>query len=335
MSYVSNRSRRSSGSGHKLDMVENAKDKKKLNTKADPSKAIRELQPSMAALEAGNMDDLRAVQHKDIDGNTITDPDRSNPTRYRLERPLDTIRSFQMAAEGTSSNRRSTYSGRPVSQMNFETNHSRRSSYYGASGQNPQSRPRPNAGGYYRNNSYGFRPDSFVEEAPGASQQWPQRNATMRNASAPMYYNPNEKTPSPSHSHQQSYDNMTSGSDENSKSTNPSSQNSSFDQLHQLRKPDDGAYNGHHGYNGNFSSVSPARPYGPPGPYGGVQNGANGFQNGPPAPPKLAAPNNPRVPIKLDSGTGGGAEEFEKDFKQATTPKRKSWLKKRFSRRDS
>ena len=36
------------------------------------------------------------------------DPDRSNPTRYRLERPLDTIRSFQAAAEGTS-NRRSSY----------------------------------------------------------------------------------------------------------------------------------------------------------------------------------------------------------------------------------
>lgn len=35
------------------------------------------------------------------------DPDRSNPTRHRLERPLDTIRSFNAAAEGTSSRRSS------------------------------------------------------------------------------------------------------------------------------------------------------------------------------------------------------------------------------------
>lgn len=36
---------------------------------------------------------------------TEADPDRSNPTRNRLERPLDTIRSFNAAAEGTSSRR--------------------------------------------------------------------------------------------------------------------------------------------------------------------------------------------------------------------------------------
>lgn len=44
---------------------------------------------------------------------SIADPDRSNPTRYRLERPLDTIRSFQAAAEGTSYSRRPSYSSRP------------------------------------------------------------------------------------------------------------------------------------------------------------------------------------------------------------------------------
>lgn len=35
------------------------------------------------------------------------DPDRSNPTRSRWERPLDTIRSFEAAIDGGYNNRRS------------------------------------------------------------------------------------------------------------------------------------------------------------------------------------------------------------------------------------
>lgn len=37
------------------------------------------------------------------------DPDLSNPTRPRLERPLDTIRSFEAAIYGTSINNRASY----------------------------------------------------------------------------------------------------------------------------------------------------------------------------------------------------------------------------------
>ncbi|ANB13581.1 hypothetical protein AWJ20_1878 [Sugiyamaella lignohabitans] len=37
---------------------------------------------------------------RDIFGNTIHDPDRSNPSRPRNERPLDTIRSFEYACTG-------------------------------------------------------------------------------------------------------------------------------------------------------------------------------------------------------------------------------------------
>ena len=44
---------------------------------------------------------------------TTADPDRSNPTRSRMERPLDTIRSFEAAVEGTYNSRRSSYIGRP------------------------------------------------------------------------------------------------------------------------------------------------------------------------------------------------------------------------------
>ncbi|KAL4881869.1 hypothetical protein BJY04DRAFT_217935 [Aspergillus karnatakaensis] len=40
---------------------------------------------------------LGGIQHVDRQGKVITDPDRSNPTRARLERPLDTIRGFEAA----------------------------------------------------------------------------------------------------------------------------------------------------------------------------------------------------------------------------------------------
>lgn len=128
---------------------------------------------------------------------------------------------------------------------------------------------------------------------------------------------------------------MTSGSDENGKSTNPSSQNSSFDQLHTLRKPgmEEAGYDGQNGYNGNFSSVSPARGFGP---YGGppVQNGNYSYaqqQGGPIPPPKPVAANNPRVPIKLGS-SAVTQEQFEADFKRSESTKRKSWFSRKFSK---
>ena len=97
------------------------------------------------ALEKSNMESLRMMQHKDVYGNPIgssrfpespplsvtnvfhhlrhnpiaskltkaltilVDPDLSNPTRHRLERPLDTIRSFEAAIDGSYNNRRTSY----------------------------------------------------------------------------------------------------------------------------------------------------------------------------------------------------------------------------------
>ena len=42
--------------------------------------------------------------------NGAADPDASNPTRPRLERPLETIRSFEAAIDGT-------YNRRPMSRV--------------------------------------------------------------------------------------------------------------------------------------------------------------------------------------------------------------------------
>ncbi|KAJ6150712.1 hypothetical protein N7470_007306 [Penicillium chermesinum] len=72
-----------------------------LHTKADPNRALYEAQPMAFTNQPATIDShsLRLMQHKDREGRIITDPDRSNPTRHRLERPLDTIRSFEAAIE--------------------------------------------------------------------------------------------------------------------------------------------------------------------------------------------------------------------------------------------
>lgn len=65
----------------------------------------------------GNIISMSTHLFKSRTNNWVADPDRSNPTRPRLERPLDTIRSFEAAIDG-SYNRR--YSQVGASQtMNF------------------------------------------------------------------------------------------------------------------------------------------------------------------------------------------------------------------------
>jgi Uncharacterised protein (DUF2406) len=151
LSYESKKSRRSSTSGPKLELTETSKEKEKnrLHTKADPSLAINEAQPCMLSAylvfdreaDRDSCCRTRAIEpgkhsENDLAGparernwyaiisttmgtpqnsriSIAADPDRSNPTRNRMERPLDTIRSFEAAVEGTYNSRRSTFSGRP------------------------------------------------------------------------------------------------------------------------------------------------------------------------------------------------------------------------------
>ncbi|RMZ81214.1 hypothetical protein DV737_g2643, partial [Chaetothyriales sp. CBS 132003] len=362
MSTVSASSRRSKES-KKLDLTESSKDKKRLNTKADPSKALAEATPAEIAQSETTIDNLRRLSVNDSQGNKITEPDRSNPTRYRFERPLDTIRSFNAAAEGTS-HRRSSFNAHNRSDGPSPV-------------PSPRGRPGPPAG-YYRNSYATGAPGSVVEDAQefqyynGHSQ--PPR---MRHPANPYPSNGNgphgnagflQESPvsgSP-RSNQPSYETMTNGSDaENGKSTNPSSLNSSHDQIYQLRKPD--TYGGHgHGQQRQQEHVQ-NYPYaadtqmpsagarnhdgyrgGRAGPYGQQQHslshgGAYGgpVQPGPgpaPAAKENGAPGGgspvkgPRQPIKLDGGrpatsipptTSNGPDGS----------KRQSWLKRTFSRR--
>ncbi|KAJ5289152.1 hypothetical protein N7478_002182 [Penicillium angulare] len=122
-SVKSDNSRRTSTSGHKSHHSESSEEKarRNLHTKADPTVAMNELQPMAVALEASNLGSLRDIQHKDQFGNPIVDPDWSNPTRARFERPLDTIRSFEAAIYGTYKSQRPNSYARTGSLRSFLT----------------------------------------------------------------------------------------------------------------------------------------------------------------------------------------------------------------------
>ena len=78
-----------------------------LSTSTNP---VRPLPPSMhkqyeiltktvANIGSVSTFSLRSIQHTDHEGRVITEPDLSNPTRHRFERPLDTIRNFEAAID--------------------------------------------------------------------------------------------------------------------------------------------------------------------------------------------------------------------------------------------
>jgi len=63
--------------------------------------AIRDAQPFEVSNEHNSNAGLSPQgRYRDIFGNIITNPDQSNPTRLRDERPLDTIRAFEFAYTG-------------------------------------------------------------------------------------------------------------------------------------------------------------------------------------------------------------------------------------------
>lgn len=139
----------SSGSIPKIDTTETARDKEiyHMKTKADPTQALNEAQPgefpttnstqcsaklwqrlamllslrpssqsailNTAMQRVTSLVRCRHPLHAQVVANTCTaDPDRSNPTRPRMERPLDTIRSFEAAIDGSYSRRASFRAGR-------------------------------------------------------------------------------------------------------------------------------------------------------------------------------------------------------------------------------
>lgn len=196
---------------------------------------------------------LRSIQHRDPLGNPIADPDRSNPTRSRWERPLDTIRGFEAAIDG-GYNRKSFY--RPESESVAGWN--RRSSYYGNNGRPPQdswhggSRPTRIESGMYdqRQSAMVMNPrDSYYEGFDGGpySNGGPgmgARNRISRNQSEPQL-NGRERNVYPIANNHRSYETVASGSGSGSMGepigyqTDPtSSENSSIDRRSPPKRQD-------------------------------------------------------------------------------------------------
>ena len=165
----------------------------------------------------------------------------------------------------------------------------------------------------------------------------------------------------PSHVHQQSYDtvntasNQSHATDQWGNSTDPSSENSSIDRVQPQPppKPDLGEAYGFNGFGGGPQLQGPileehdydAPRYGQPG-YGQSQAGntnGNPYQgndarpsvppHGAPVPPPKQA--GPRVPMKLGASTGRSSNpQYNPQYAPTVdkSEKRKSWIKKRFSR---
>lgn len=139
------------------------------------------------------------------------------------------------------------------------------------------------------------------------------------------------ESPMSAHSYQHSYETMTSGSEDYGKSTNPSSQNSSFDQLHQLRKPEEYPQESPYANDIRFNQVYQDKPFSS---YGGTDGNYSHEVSSPHqiSPNDYVPPpvNNPRQPIQLN-----GSPNDPSDSNTGSPPKRQSWIKRRFSRREN
>ncbi|KAI9727885.1 MAG: hypothetical protein M1828_005290 [Chrysothrix sp. TS-e1954] len=368
-SFRSDRSSESKGSKPKVtDLHEETRDKKRFTaaSKANPNRAIAEAQPADRTLDPNTLSNIRNVQWKDTEGNVITDPDISNPTRHRLERPLDTIRSFEAAID--SGYKRRNPPGRNETADAVTSYSSRRSSFVGGPDYKSRSYNGYNgAPSSYRNSSY--RQDYYP---PGNA---PMRPNPYRQSTAPQMTSPayNDQGVYPGPSYRESYDTVNTGGSSGSpsepwgNSTDPSSENSSFDRIQYAngRADYNDAYGSPHGmpmreaiqeeygYDGHDYPVSqqfqpPVRAAYQNGPVGNIPNG---MSMAPPPPPKHLAqqqrqPPTNQIPLgrQPTSGSGpgpappGGGSRLSKQPRGAPLQreqsggKRKSWLKRTFSK---
>lgn len=186
----------------------------------------------------------------------------------------------------------------------------------------------------YRNDGYaygnGSRPDSYYNNNSN-NGYFPNRSRYPRNDSEPALNT--MAGVYPLNGNAQSYETVTTAAGSGSSaeplgySTDPSSDNSSFDRVAPISKAD---YGNNSPSNGQYGYQSSQQQY----PVGGVQQGyqAAGYpsQNSGPLPPvKDRAP--PRVPIKLGKSAPGEPTP-QYDLPKAAPDKRKSWFSKRFSK---
>lgn len=302
-----------------------------ITTKANPNAAMNELQPVAAALEKPTLQSLRSFQHSDSAGNPIVDPDLSNPTRSRWERPLETIRSFEAAIDSEYKRRSRTVRADQSEVMSGYT--SRRSSYYGGG---PDHNRYSQSGSYLHSRQNGR--DSYDSYAGGGPVGGPQRARYSSRMQGEFGYN---RGPAnhvyPQNGYQQSRDTVnTNGSNgshsDGLHSNEPGSENSSIERGIPVRPPqhDMGDQYGYNSFHRGPILEENAREQGLPQqeahfPPSQQNHGA------PPPPPKHATPS---APIKL--GNSGpppvaGANQPPVSLSKPEE-KRKSWFKRRFTR---
>ncbi|KAG9538529.1 hypothetical protein KCU79_g20107, partial [Aureobasidium melanogenum] len=334
----SHKSDHSRSSKHEV-LVDNPAEKQRRDSfwkggsKANPNAAINEAQPGgvfpvtpadpnqdRAMMEASTLESLRQVQHKDSNGNVITEPDLSNPTRPRWERPLDTIRSFERAIDGG-------YKRRSVSRSESYTYNnndmSRRSSYYGGNNQD-----NGYGGGHYASRRQDGYSDVSIPGGPPSRNQYTRRMNSSRSNSAYGFY--------PQHSYNDSYDANAQHSDSTGpwgNSTDPSSENSSLDRANGVPKQTDP-----YGYDiNNGAPIMEEYASDSDGGYGMSYGRRNGAQGGNPEAAGRSQAPPVRAPIKLGGADGPLASQGG-SLPPATRPvaakeeKKKGFFKKRFSK---
>ncbi|KAF2270535.1 hypothetical protein CC78DRAFT_539055 [Lojkania enalia] len=314
-------------------------------TKANPNAAMNEAQPSAAALEKPTLQSLRSFEHKDASGNPIVEPDLSNPTRSRWERPLDTIRSFEAAIDSEYKRRSNAMRG-DASDIMSQIG-SRRSSYYGGYDQNRYSQY---GGGYYGSRQAAAARESWVDNGYGPSGPPRARYNQQRMQSDPGWNRyGNGQGVYPSQGYQQSRDTVITGGSNGSQSepysTDPSSENSSIERAPAPAKPDMGEQYGFSGFGGGPQFQGPileeyGNSAGPSGDGYFPQPYPNNTNLPPPVPAKTGPPppiNNSNL-IKLSNSQGpppvndNGRPNVLTRNSTNNSEKRKSWLKRRFSK---
>ncbi|KAG8526905.1 uncharacterized protein KY384_008334 [Bacidia gigantensis] len=235
-------------------------------------------------------------------------------------------------------------------------------------GPQPPRRAPYESGNHHGDRTGSSRPDSYYDNGSSPSTAYyggPNRRFGPRNHSDPALYG-NKALQSgqngvyPSHVHHQSYDTVgtsTNGSHVTEpwgNSTDPSSENSSIDRIQPPPKPDPGEAYGFSGFGGGPQFGGPILEeysHDTPGPgYGQAGYGQSQMTNGnvmPPqtngGPPRVPPHGRPAPPPKegvpprvLSKHSGYGSKLRRGEYNQpppvADNEKRKSWLKKRFSR---
>ncbi|KAI9669727.1 MAG: hypothetical protein M1831_007423 [Alyxoria varia] len=321
----------------------------------NPNTAIHDADPAARNQdESSTLPYLRSVQHRDYKGDVISDPDSSNPVRHRMERPLDTIRSFEAAYDESWKRRSQT--------------------------------PRPD--GFDNTSMQSRRTSHNGYEPPYARRHTPGNRDSYQGGGRPLYPNRMSSAPAPhsehgvypSHYYQGSHDTVYTGESNGSSepwgnSTDPSSENSSLDRIQAARQMEYDMYGGapyarhdaiqeEYGYDQQDYMPGPSHPqsnkyptmpqnpvYAPQYPQNGNyppsnhphRNPQNGADIPPPVPTHAASQTQTGpspTPMKLGSTPANdpqptatnSSRRAQLKKKPSDGSKRKSWLMRRFSK---